>query len=119
MMGESFKDLIVWPRAIQLCLSVYQHTSFFPRTEQFGLTSQMRRAAVSVASNLAEGYGHSSRGEYVLFLGHVRGSNCEVQTQLVLAEALSYGSSQALRESAALAEEVSRMLVAMMKRLKP
>jgi four helix bundle protein len=62
-MGASFKDLIVWQRAVELSLAVYKFTSRFPESERFGLTSQLRRAAVSVASNIAEGYGKSSRGE--------------------------------------------------------
>ena len=73
-MGKSFKDLIVWQRAIELTVVVYKLTSEFPAAERFGLTSQMRRAAVSIASNIAEGYGKFSKGEYLLFLGHARGS---------------------------------------------
>jgi four helix bundle protein len=79
------------------------------------LTNQLRRASVSVASNIAEGYG---RGEYVLFLGHARGSNCELQTQLVIASGLGFGKPQARHEAEGLSEEVSRMLVAMMTKLK-
>ena len=84
-MGESFKDLVVWQRAVQLSLAIYKLTPSFPDSERFGLTNQLRRASVSVASNIAEGYGRSTKGEYLLFLGHARGSNCEVQTQLVIA----------------------------------
>jgi four helix bundle protein len=82
------------------------------------LTNQLRRASVSVASNIAEGYGRSTRGEYVLFLGHARGSNCELQTQLVIASGLGFGKPQARHEAEGLSEEVSRMLVAMMTKLK-
>src|SRR6516162_6221544 len=109
-MGDSFKDLVVWQRAISLSLAVYKLTSGFPRSERFGLTDQMRRAAVSIASNIAEGYGRSTTGEYVLFLGHARGSACETQTQLVIATALGYGSPEDLRESESLAAEVTRIL---------
>jgi four helix bundle protein len=116
-MGESFKDLIVWRRAIQLSLAIYKLTSSFPDSERFGLTNQLRRASVSVASNIAEGYGKSSRGEYVLFLGHARGSNFEVQTQLVIADGLSFGIASARKTAEELSEEVSRMLVAMMSKL--
>ena len=87
-MGESFKDLLVWQRAVQLTLAIYKLTADFPADERFGLTNQLRRASVPVASNIAEGYGRSTTGEYVLFLGHARGSNCEVQTQLVISEGL-------------------------------
>jgi four helix bundle protein len=69
-MGQSFKDLVVWQRAIELTVGVYQLTSAFPDSERFGLTNQMRRASVSIASNIAEGYGRATKGEYVQFLGH-------------------------------------------------
>jgi len=117
-MGASFKDLVVWQRAVQLTLEIYKVTAIFPATEHFGLISQLRRASVSVASNIAEGYGRSSKGEYVLFLGHARGSTFEVQTQLTIAAALGFGSEQSLKLAQNLSEEVSRMLVAMMTALR-
>jgi four helix bundle protein len=117
-MGESFKDLVVWHRAVELSLAIYKLTMAFPTSEQFGLTSQLRRASVSIASNIAEGYGKSTKGEYLVFLGHARGSIFEVQTQLVIAGGLNLGSS-GLRDSAEmLSGEVSRMLVAMMRTLR-
>jgi four helix bundle protein len=116
--GESFRDLIVWQRTIQLTVAIYKLTSSFPDSERFGLTNQLRRASVSVASNIAEGYGRSTRGEYLLFLGHARGSNCEVETQLVIAEALEFGSKEARRSAEGLCDEIGRMLVSMMKKLK-
>jgi four helix bundle protein len=94
--GDSFKDLIIWRRAVEVSLVIYQLTSTFPRSEQFGLTNQLRRAGVSVASNIAEGYGRSSRGEYVVFLGWARGSNFEIQTQLIIAEGLNLGEIELL-----------------------
>ena len=117
-MGNSFKDLVVWQRAVQMCLAIYKVTSTFPASEQFGLTNQLRRASVSVASNIAEGYGRSTKGEYVLFLGHARGSNCELQTQLIISENLGFGSQAAHREARRLSEEVSRMLATILKKLK-
>ena len=116
-MGDSFRDLIVWKRAFELSLAVYKLTSDFPAGEQFGLTHQLRRASVSVPSNIAEGYGRSTRGEYVLFLGHARGSICEVQTQLDITAALNYGSADSQGAVGKLAAEVSRMLNALMKKL--
>jgi four helix bundle protein len=116
--GESFKDLVVWQRAVQLSLAIYKLTASFPDSERFGLTNQLRRASVSVASNVAEGYGRSTKGEYLLFLGHARGSNCEVQTQLVIADGLGFGNTSARREAEGLSQEVSRMLVAIMNKLK-
>jgi hypothetical protein len=64
-MGDSFMDLVVWQRAVELSTEVYRLTSSFPKSELFGLVSQMRRASVSVASNIAEGYGRSTKGEYL------------------------------------------------------
>src|SRR5271166_6251709 len=107
-MGESFKDLIVWQRAIQLSLEIYKLTAEFPASERFGLTNQLRRASVSVASNIAEGYGRATKGEYVQFLGHARGSNCEVQTQLVISEGLGFGAKQLRQSADSLSGEVSR-----------
>lgn len=116
-MGASFKDLVVWQRAIQMGLAVYELTSSFPDSEKFGLTNQLRRASVSVASNIAEGYGKSSKGAYILHLGHARGSNFEVQTQLVFAERLGFGKPEIRRAAEELSQEVSRMPVALMKSL--
>jgi four helix bundle protein len=114
-MGKSFKDLIVWQRSIQLTVSIYKLTSKFPDAERFGLTNQLRRASVSIASNIAEGYGKSSKGEYLLFLGHARGSCAEVETQLVIARQVDFGTRQDLDTSASLCDEASKMLVALMK----
>lgn len=116
-MGDSFKDLLVWQRAIELTTAVYQFTATFPPSEQFGLTNQLRRASVSVASNIAEGYGRNSRGEYLQFLGHARGSNFEVETQLLIAQKLQFGKAQQGKQACALSNEVGRMLVALMKKL--
>ena len=117
-MGESFKDLVVWRRSVQLALAVYKLTASYPRAEQFGLTNQLRRASVSIASNIAEGYGKSTRGEYLSFLGHARGSTFEAQTQLIIAAALGFGDPEDRLAAEELSDEVSRMLVAMMKSLR-
>lgn len=116
-MGDSFKDLIVWQRAIEMSPAIYKLTASFPDSERFGLTTQMRRASVSVATNTAEGYGRSTRGEYLLFLGHARGSNLEVQTQLVIASGLRFGSAQLRQAAVDMTTEVGHMLVTMMKKL--
>jgi four helix bundle protein len=118
-MGESFRNLSVWQRSIELTLAVYRLTSTFPDSERFGLTNQMRRAAVSVASNIAKEYGRSTRGEYLQFLGHARGSNSEVETQIVISKALGFGSAQMIQTSEELCNEVGRMLGALMKSLRP
>ncbi len=117
-MGTSYKQLVVWQRAVELSLAIYQLTSTFPKSEQFGLTNQLRRASVSVASNIAEGYGRSTTGEYLLFLGHARGSIFELHTQLVISSALQFGSEESHAVAMNLSDEVSRMLVAIMEKLR-
>jgi four helix bundle protein len=98
--------------------AVYKLTSSFPSSERFGLTNQLRRASVSVASNIAEGYGRSTKGEYLQFLGHARGSNYEVPTQLVIANNLGFSATEPQQMTEGLCDEVGRMLVAMMKQLR-
>lgn len=110
------ENLVVWQRAIQMSLAIYKLTSIFPASEQYGLTSQMRRASVSVASNIAEGYGRHSTGEYLQFLGHARGSVCEVQTQ-VISDALKFGPETLHQSADALCGEVSSMLNAILRKL--
>jgi len=117
-MGESYKELVVWQRSVQLALAVYKLTCSFPPSERFGLTNQLRRASVFVASNIAEGYGRSTEGEYILFLGHARGSNFEVQTQLVISAGLGFGNEDSRDHARDLSEEVSRVLVAIMSKLR-
>ena len=97
-MVESYRDLKVWQRAIEMTLAIYRVTTNFPKEELFGLTGQIRRAGVSVASNIAEGYGRGSKGEYKKFLAMARGSNLEVQTQLFLATKLGYGNPAQLKK---------------------
>jgi four helix bundle protein len=118
-MGQSFRDLVVWQRAIQLTVDIYQLTAKFPDAERFGLTSQMRRAAVSIASNISEGYGRSTKGEYVQFVGHARGSCSELETQIVIAKALGFGSPSNLDSAESLCKDVGRLLGALMKSLRP
>ena len=113
-MSESFKKLLVWQRAIQLTIQIYGITATFPASERFGLTNQLRRAAVSIASNIAEGYGRASRGEYIQFLGHARGSSFEVETQLAIARALGLSSRNSLERAEADCIEVSRTLAGML-----
>ena len=117
-MGQSFKDLVVWQRSIELTVDVYQLTSKFPDSERFGLTNQMRRASVSIASNIAEGYGRSTKGEYVQFLGHARGSCSELETQIVIAKKLGFGAPQNLQSAESLCNDVGRLLGALMKSIR-
>ena len=89
-MANSFRDLLVWQRAKRLAVDVYRATEKFPRSETYGLTAQMRSAAVSIASNIAEGQGRVTSGEFQQFLGHARGSLLELQTQCEIAADLGY-----------------------------
>jgi len=93
----SYRDLRIWQEAVELALDVYRTTIAFPKHELYGLTSQMRRAAVSISSNIAEGKGHSSDGDFARFLFHARGSLLELQTQIAIAQGLGYlGKEQAI-----------------------
>ena len=111
-MGQAFQELLVWQRAMEMTVSIYDVTRAFPREEQYGLTSQLRRAAVSVASNIAEGRGRISQGEFRQFLGHAQGSNYEVQTQLLVAKQLKLGEPEQIGKAENLSIEVSKMLSA-------
>ena len=109
-MAGSFKELLVWQRATELALSVYRLTAQFPDAERFGLTNQMRRAAVSVSSNIAEGAGRTTRGEFLQFLGIARGSNFELESQFVIARGLDFGKIRELEDAEKLCDEVGRLL---------
>ena len=109
-MAQAFQDLVVWQRAIDMSIAVYSATSSFPRAEIYGLTSQLRRAAVSVGSNIAEGRGRLTQGEFRQFLGIAQGSNYEVQTQIVIARRLGLGTEIGLDNAERLCVEVGKML---------
>jgi four helix bundle protein len=102
---------------VQLCLVLYKLTQGFPREEMYGLTSQLRRAGVSVASNIAEGFGRRSRSEFRSFLCIARGSVLEMQTQLFIARELTFGDPKQIGEAEKIAEEVSRMLWVLMEKM--
>lgn len=90
MARGGFEDLFVWQKSMSLVTNVYSLTRSFPSDERFGLTSQMRRAAVSIPSNIAEGHARHTTKEYVLFVSHAEGSTAELQTQLRIAIDLGY-----------------------------
>lgn len=116
-MAKSFRDLIVWQRAMQLAKLLYRLTQQFPREESTGLTSQLRRAGVSIASNIAEGSGRGTRNDYRSFLRMARGSALEIQTQLLLARDLGFGIPAQITEAEELADEISRTLWAITHKL--
>jgi four helix bundle protein len=107
---QSYRDLRVWKTAVELTLEVYRLTDSFPSSEQFGLKSQLRRASVSVASNIAEGHGRSSRGEYRNFLSTARGSAIEVEVQLFLAEQIGYVETLKLTKARDHCDAICRMI---------
>lgn len=109
-MSSTFKDLRVWQEAMKFAVSVYRATGEFPRHELYGLSQQLRRAAVSVASNIAEGKGHRSNREFGNFLLHARGSLLEVQTQLMIAQELQYLSPDDAKQLLASADAIGRGL---------
>ena len=106
---ERYEDLIAWQKSYHLVLEVYKVSRYFPKDEQYGLTSQIRRAAVSAPSNIAEGWGRGSRKEYIRFLEIARGSIYELDTQLRLATDLGYMQQQNL-DVLNLTQEVSKIL---------
>jgi four helix bundle protein len=110
MSSSSFRDLRVWQEAMNLTAEIYRGTVGFPKHELYGLSSQMRRAAVSVPSNIAEGKGHHSDKEFSHVLFHARGSLLELQTQLLIAEELQYVSREDCQRLSAMCEGVGRAL---------
>ena len=103
---------------MQLTVTIYRLTQSFPREERYGLTNQLRRSAVSVPSNIAEGQGRATAGEFRQFLGMARGSNCELQTQLEIARALKFGNSDLIDEAESFSNEVRKMLFRLMDSIK-
>lgn len=110
---KSYRDLEVWQKAMRLAVICYQSTEGFPKREIYGLASQLRRAAVSIASNVAEGHSRSSRQAYLNHLSIALGSQSEVETQVELASRLNMMPVEIAEETLALAEQVGRMLHAL------
>ena len=113
---ESYRDLIAWQKAKALALEVYHCTREFPKAEIYGLTSQMRRAAVSVPSNIAEGKGRYSQKELVQFLYHARGSLLELRTQIEIAYELGYLDQFVFKQFEMKMDELGRILNALINR---
>jgi four helix bundle protein len=116
-MSGSFQDLRVWQQAMTLAAAAYKATEPFPKHEVYGMTSQIRRAAVSVASNIAEGKGHRSDREFLHFLFHARGSLFELETQILLAQQLQYMSEEKTKELIGLVTTVARSLTGLINSL--
>lgn len=109
-MGKSFEDLQVWHKSMDLTAMIYRLTATFPRTELYGLSSQMQRASVSIPSNIAEGCARGTRRDFRQFVLIAKGSNYELQTQLQLTIRLGLGTEAQVLEVLAIAVEVGKML---------
>ena len=105
-----YRDLLVWQKGITLAKMIYKLTAEFPSEEKYGLISQMRRAAVSIPSNIAEGQARNTTGEFILFISHAEGSLAELNTQLILSVEFGYVTPQQITICADLMEELRRML---------
>jgi four helix bundle protein len=114
---RTFRDLLIWQKLIKLVTQIYEVTKIFPKEEAFGLTSQMRRCAVSIPSNIAEGHGRNSTRDYLRFLQIATGSLYELQTQLVIANNLSFFSEEAFISLEENAREIERMLSSFVRKL--
>ena len=118
MAGKSYRDLLAWQKAMLFVEHVYRLTSSFPSEERYGLTSQVRRAAVSVPSNIAEGQGRRSDKELARFLGIAQGSLCEVETQLLIGQRLDYIDEGQITEILSIGGEVGRLVGGLQKSLR-
>ncbi len=109
-MAQHFKDLVVWQKAMDLVLEVYKATDGFPKREVYSLSDQIRRAAVSIPSNIAEGQAHFNKREFLHFLRHAAGSLAELETQLLLAQRLTYLPDAQSTDSQNAVHEVGRIM---------
>ncbi|MFA5076629.1 MAG: four helix bundle protein [Patescibacteria group bacterium] len=118
MTAKSYRDLIIWQKGLELVLALYELTKSFPKEELFGLTTQLRRAAVSIPSNIAEGYGRRSNGDFRRFLLIARGSLFELETQLLIAKKLKITKEDTTAKVESLMIEVSKLLYCFIKKIK-
>src|SRR3954470_4710250 len=107
---QTYRDLVVWQKGIELAKVVYPLSAQFPSEEKFGLISQIRRAAVSVPSNIAEGQARHTTGEFIQFISHAEGSLAEIDTQLILSLELQFSNAGATDPAFGLLDELRRML---------
>ena len=115
---RSYKDLIAWQKSMELSVLVYKLTDSFPKSEMFSLVNQIRRAVVSIPSNIAEGWARKGLGEYIQFLSIAYGSASEVETQLILSKKLGFGEYQKYKNIKEVLVEVQKLLYVLIKRLK-
>ncbi|MBR6943505.1 MAG: four helix bundle protein [Fibrobacter sp.] len=116
-MTQGYRDLVVWQQAMDVAVETYRLTSSFPKEEMFGLTSQMRRAAVSIASNIAEGEGRKSKNEFSHFLGIALGSKSELETQLILSERVNLLKATDTEQIKKSLDDIGKMLTALRRKI--
>ena len=116
---ESYKELKVWQKAMILVKEIYSVVKLLPREEQFALSEQMRRSAVSIPSNIAEGFGRNSKNDYVRFLNITKSSSYELETQLYICVMLKYVSKEQTQTALALTDEIGKMLSTLAKTIVP
>jgi four helix bundle protein len=114
---ESYKDLIVWQKGIELVNEIYVLTKMFPKEEMFGLTNQMRRAAVSIPANIAEGWGRNSTKSYIQFVRISRGSLYEIETMMVIAKNQNYINEEQKSSTSSRIDELGKMLNKLLQKL--
>ena len=114
---QSYKEFTVWQKSMDLAVEVYSLVKKLPKEELYGMSGQIRRAVISIPSNIAEGQGRNSTREFVKFLAIARGSQCEVETQLQLCIRLGYLGEKETKAVLGICEEVSKMLNALIKKL--
>ncbi|MBN2588405.1 MAG: four helix bundle protein [Sedimentisphaerales bacterium] len=114
---KTYRDLIVWQKSMSLVTEIYKITKSFPKDEIYSLISQMRRCAISIPSNIAEGYGRNSTNDYIRFLNITMGSLYELQTQLEISLNLRYLKEETFNRFFELSREIERMLGSMIKKI--
>jgi four helix bundle protein len=114
---QNYKDLVVWQKGIELAKAIYRLTGKFPSEEKFGLVSQMRRASISIPSNIAEGQARHTTGEFIQFISHAEGSTAELETQLILSLELGFASAESAKTSFGLLDDIRRMLNGLRRKL--
>ncbi|NCR01534.1 MAG: four helix bundle protein [Microcystis aeruginosa L211-101] len=114
---QSYRDLRVWQEAVNLAESCYRLTKTFPKEELYGMTTQIRRASVSIAANIAEGYGRKTRGEYIQFLYIAQGSLKELETHWLISQRVELASPQSVNPILNQCESVGRLLLTLIRAL--
>lgn len=114
---NSYRDILAWQQAMELVTAIYKSTEMWPKEEVYGLTSQVRRAAVSVPANIAEGYGRDTRGAYQQFLRIAQGSLKEVETHILIAERLGFIKQDTINPIMAKSESVGKLLRLLIRKL--